>query len=48
MEAVCADAVERIALDGDHLSRLSAFWEHARSLAYACWLLAGDGEEVCP
>ncbi len=48
MEAVCADAVERMAGSSDHLAQLTAFWERSRSLAYACWLLAEDAEGVCP
>ena len=48
MEAVCADAVERVAGNSHHLAQLTAFWERSRSLAYACWLLAEDAEGVCP
>ncbi len=47
LEAVSADAVERtVALGGPGV--LTRFWEHARSIAYSCWLLAGEHEEICP
>ncbi len=48
MDAVCADAVERIATSSSHLAQITAFWERSRSLAYACWLFAEDAEGVCP
>ena len=48
MEAVCADAVERVAGSSRHLAQLTAFWERSRSLAYACWLLAEDAGDLCP
>ena len=48
MEAVCANAVERVAANSDQLAELTAFWEHGRLLAYACWLVAEQTEGVCP
>ncbi len=48
MDAVCANAVERIAGTSGELSTLTAFWEHGRSVAYACWLLSEHEENVCP
>jgi hypothetical protein len=48
MDAVCANAVERAAGSSNKLLELTAFWEHARSLAYACWLLAEGTEGICP
>ncbi len=48
LEAVCANAVERVASTAPHLAQLTAFWEHARSIAYACWILAEQDEDVCP
>ncbi len=48
MDAVCANAVERIAGAPAKLADLTVFWEHARSVAYSCWLLAEDEEGVCP
>ncbi len=48
MEAVCAHAVERIAVHGGQLSRLLAFWEHSRVLAYSCSVVAEHTEGMCP
>ena len=48
MDAVCAHAVERIASAPARLSELTAFWEHGRAVAYACWLLAEHQEGICP
>ncbi len=48
MEAVCANAVERVAPDSARLAELTAFWEHGRLIAYACWLIAEQMEGVCP
>ncbi len=48
LEAVNAAAVERAALTPDGLLALTHFWEHARAIAYACWLLAEGSEEVAP
>lgn len=48
MEAVCAHAVERVALQGGQLSRLLAFWEHSRVLAYSCSVVAEHTEAMCP
>lgn len=48
LEAVNAEAVERAAPTPDGLLALTRFWEHARSIAYACWLLAEGSEEVAP
>ncbi len=47
LEAVSTDAVERMATPGG-LGGLTQFWEHARAIAYSCWLLAGEHEETCP
>ena len=47
MEAVCGNALERAAIDNAQLAELTAFWEHGRLLAYACWLVAGRVEGVC-
>ncbi len=48
MEAVCGDAVERVAFADANLHRLARFWEHSRSLAYACWMVAERTESACP
>lgn len=48
MEAVCGDAVERIASTAPELNNLTAFWEHGRLLAYAAWTVAGTSDDVCP
>ncbi len=48
IEAVNAEAVERAAPTPDGLLALTRFWEHARAIAYACWLLAEGSEEVAP
>ncbi len=48
MEAVCAEAVERTAGSSVHLAELAAFWEHARSVGCACWLLAQHVDSMCP
>ncbi len=48
MDAVCADAVERLADTTAELTRLTGFWEHARLLAYACWVVAEHMDGVCP
>ena len=48
MDAVCADAVERLAVTKAEHARLTGFWEHARLLAYACWVVAEHLEGVCP
>ena len=48
IEAVCANAVERVAVDSAQLAEITAFWEHRRLLAYACWLVAERTEGVCP
>ncbi len=48
MEAVCAGAVERMAVDEAALAELTGFWEHGRLLAYACWFVAEQMEGVCP
>ncbi len=48
MDAVCANAVERVAQSSAQLSELSMFWEHGRSLACACWLVAEHTEGMCP
>ena len=48
MEVVCANAVERVAADNEQLAELTAFCEHGRLLAYACWLVAEQTEGVCP
>lgn len=44
MEIVSAQSVERV--PGG--SALTAFWEHGRLLAYACWLVAERTEGFCP
>ncbi len=48
LEAVNAQAVERAAPTPDGLLALTQFWEHARSIAYACWFLAEGAEELAP
>ena len=48
MEAVCGDAVERVAFAEANLHQLTRFWEHSRSLAYACWMVAERTETACP
>ena len=48
LEAVSAEAVERTAVEEVRLRELTSFWERARSLAYACWLIAEHTEGVCP
>lgn len=48
MEAVCAHAVERVAVEGEQLPRLLGFWEHSRVLAYSCSVVAEHTEIVCP
>ncbi len=48
MEAVCGEAVERTAFTKANLQQLTRFWEHSRSLAYACWMVAERTESACP
>jgi len=48
MEAVCGDAVERVAFAEANLQQLTRFWEHSRSTAYACWMVAERTESACP
>lgn len=48
MDVVCANAVERVALNTPHLAELLGFWEHSRLLAYACSVVAEHSEGMCP
>ena len=48
MDVICANAVERVAPNGPTLTAVTCFWEHARLLACACWLVAEQMEGVCP
>lgn len=48
MDIVSAEAVERVAGSEAELADLTAFWEHGRLLAYACWLVAHRMEGICP
>lgn len=48
MEAVCGNALERIAAENGRMAELTAFWEHARLLAYACWFVASHVEGAAP
>ncbi len=48
METLCANTVERVAPSSGKLGELTAFWEHGRQIAYACWLIAEQSELVCP
>ena len=48
LEAVSADAVERIAEIVADPFTLNEFWEHARLIAAACWSIADQMEGVNP
>ena len=48
LDAVCGNSVERVATANNCWSELTAFWEHGRLLAYACWFLASRLEGYCP
>ena len=48
MDAVCANAVERVAANSRQLASLLAFWENSRLLAYACSVVAEHSEGMCP
>ena len=48
MDAISTEAVERVATNQVRLQELTAFWERARTFAYACWLVAEHTDSVCP